>query len=128
MKIKPKHFILDTAMFKQDILVCINKYSKDVNKILKHYNIRLLDKEQMEWIDEKTPGTAVMLINSSCNHKIVCLFPRDKAELITLFDHEKIHVLHHIMDKIGMGKLNSDTEEAFAYTSEYLMSQFLKKA
>ena len=127
-KIKPHYFVIVTPPYKQDVIVFINIRSGGVNKVLKRNKIPPLEKDQAEHIDRKKISTAVFLSHRTLGHRIVCLFPKNKHEVITLFDHEKIHILMDIMNTVGMGKLNDDTEEAYAYLSEYMMDQFLLKA
>ena len=124
-KVKPQHFIIDTAQFNQNCLVCINYKSPQVLKAYKSFlDTDPLPQSMLDIIDSKKPGTGLFLYHSSPNHRIILLFPQNKTQAFLLFDHEKLHALHHLMTHIGM-KLNNHTEEAYAYTSAYMLKQFM---
>jgi hypothetical protein len=125
--IKPKWFIINTNPYNQDVLVTINMRSKEINKLLKRFHgIDPLSDEHNKQIDEKRLDEGLFFYNHKSKTRMIILFPKDTANLICLFDHEKVHAIHDIMDCIGM-KLSSKTEEAYAYLSAYMMKQFLIK-
>lgn len=125
--IKKQHFVISSGQYRQDVLVCINLRSKEIQQVIDKYeNVGKLSVDVKQDIDKKAKNTALFVYNADKNIKIICLFPINFTDAIRLFDHEKLHCLHYIMNHIGM-RLNNETEEAYAYLSEYLMEQFLEK-
>lgn len=122
--ISPKHFVINTGIFKQDIGVFINQRSPEIIKRMEKYVIDPLNKEDSDWIDNIKIGTAGYLVA----HKLIVLFPKNDHDLLTLFAHEGIHALHHILKKVGLGKMSNYTEETYAYLFEHMMDKFLTKA
>ena len=124
--IKPHYFIINSGPYKNDIFVCVNYNVKQVEKMFTKYKCPPLSLEAIEHIEEKKEGSALYLYHSDKQHRTILLWPRNNNEMITSFDHEKVHLLYDVMNTVGM-PLCSETEEAFAYLSEFLMQQFLEK-
>jgi hypothetical protein len=125
MKPINKQFILSLQMFPYECFVAINKTPEDVQKQLTKYK-RPLSDELFEVMKQKKIDTACFLFNTEFNVSTIFVNASSEYKAIVLFEHEKIHFLHHVFSVIGM-KLSDETEETYAYAAEYLTAQFLKK-
>jgi hypothetical protein len=73
----------------------------------------------------KAMNSAVYLFNTFSRTSVIFIRSDNNKRSVSLFDHEKMHFLNHVLTgQVGL-KLNDETEEAFAYASEYAMRQFL---
>lgn len=126
MKNKPSiQFVLSLDLFPYECLVAINKTPKQVPKQLTEYG-KPLSREMYDYIKSKPANSAVYIFNPDSATSVIFINAPNIERSISLFDHEKIHFLHHVFTKIGM-PLTDSTEEAWAYSSEYLMKNFLSK-
>ncbi len=125
--ISPRHFILSTGCYQQDIVCTLNMRSKEIVKLFKKYNLKPLPAQHIQAIDEKVVGTGLYFYHSEHQHRLICLFPTDYHNAIKVFDHEKMHCLADVMRHVDIPMMQ-ETEEAWCYLSEYLTEQFLLKA
>lgn len=125
--IKPKHFVLNTGCYRQDIVCTINMRSKEIMKLFKKYNLKPLPEDYIKAIDEKQADTGLYFYHSNKQHRLICLFPSNYKNAIQVFDHEKMHLLADVMRHVDIPMMQ-ETEEAWCYLSEHLMQQFLSKA
>lgn len=124
MKNKPTaQFILSLDLFPYECLVVINKTPKQVQAQLTKYG-KPLSREMLDYIKSKPDNSAVYIFNPESATSVIFINAPNIERSISLFDHEKIHFLHQVFTKIGI-KLSDDTEEVYAYSSEYLMKNFL---
>jgi hypothetical protein len=122
-----KAFVLNTGCYRQDIIVTMNMRGNDIEKLFKKWQVKPLSEEFKTAINEKEHGTGLYFYHSKSQHRLITLFPSNYQNAIAVFDHEKTHCVADVLRYIGI-ELTEDTEEAYAYLSEWLMLQFLKKA
>lgn len=72
-----------------------------------------------EWPSSKEACAATS--PSVCN--TIAVVVRDEGDLeFSAFAHEATHVIKRLMAGIGMGPLNDDTEEAYAYLGDFIIT------
>lgn len=120
-----KQFILSLQMFPYDSFVAINKTPEQVQKQLTKYK-RPLSADLFEVMKNKKMDSACFLFNTEFNVSTIFINASSEFKAIVLFEHEKIHFLHHVFSVVGI-KLSDETDEVYAYASEYLTAQFLRK-
>lgn len=126
MKNKPSiQFVLSLDLFPYECLVSINKTPKQVQKQLTEFG-KPLSKEMYDYIKSKPANSAVYIFNPESATSVIFINAPSIERSISLFDHEKMHFLHHVFTKIGL-TLTDSTEEVYAYSSEHLMKNFLSK-
>ncbi len=119
-------FIIGLDLFPYQSLIAINKNPKEVQRLLAKYG-KPLDDDHVALLEKKTMGTACYLFNDKYNTSLIFIKAPSTHRALTLFDHEKIHLLHHVLSGPVNMPLTDQTEEVYAYASEYLLDQFLKK-
>ena len=126
MKNKPStQFVLSLDLFPYECLVSINKTPKEVQAQLTKFG-KPLSREMLDYITSKPANSAVYIFNPDSATSVILINAPNIERSISLFDHEKIHFLHHVFTKIGI-TLTDSTEEVYAYSSEHLMKNFLSK-
>lgn len=115
---RAKTTIIHEPLFNVDILVQRGGY---VNECLKKYAKKL---GREAWELEESKGRMGHFA-SVTNHKSGCIWLHEKAGLGTVA-HEAFHATCEILKRSGV-KLNSHTEETYAYYLQFLINQILKK-
>jgi hypothetical protein len=127
-KAKKQHFPIYCDPYEADCLVFINMSRKEINVILKK---ALVSKEQLpegiaQHLDENKMNTGFYCYNPKLGIRFIFIKGESLWRIINVFDHEKTHLVHDTMCRVGM-KLCYKTEEAYAYLSDSLTEQFLKQ-
>jgi hypothetical protein len=125
-KIEAKHFIITLEPWKWDFVVCLNYTGEQVNKVLKKYSQPVFDQEATEYITAKPMKSAVYYMKQNNRCPIMIIKAPDFGHALCCFAHEQIHAIHDALGDRGL-KLCDETEEAYAYTNESMMKQFLLK-
>ena len=126
MKNKPStQFVLSLDLFPYECLVSINKTPKEVQAQLTKFG-KPLSREMLDYITSKPANSAVYIFNPDSATSVIFINAPNIERSISLFDHEKIHFLHHVFTKIGI-TLTDSTEEVYAYSSEHPMKNFPSK-
>lgn len=125
-KVKTQHFPIWADPFDVDCLVVINFPADDLNDLFKKtFKTKpLLDDEKIKELREKKINTAHYLSREG-HLRMIFIKADSLLHLIDLFDHEKIHLLHHLLS-FRDTPLCDNTEETYAYLSQYLTKQFLR--
>lgn len=123
MKPKTFRFFNDTWQF--EIVLRIGGTHEDASS---HFD-RLIDGRpsgSKSW----RPGTQIK------NYAAVFMSRGEKGVLVWFAEapdpgvcaHEAIHAVAHVMRESGLGPLNEDTEEAYAYLIQWLVDEIMRRA
>ena len=127
---KKRYFVINSDVYHQDILVCINLTPAEAIKVYCSKNKEATD-EDKKMLKADT--------EHNLNSTLGTMFPMSKGYIVILKwhknnfrrdlctgIHEFTHVSHYILRNIRI-PLSVDTEEAYTYLVEDLMRKFLFK-
>lgn len=127
-KIKPTsmNFIVPLVIYPFDIMVSFGETNEQVEKNLKSKGI--LSDEDIElamFRTETVNGRAVMFESNQSFIRLrqIPVIPNDFGKL----QHEIFHVVHFIMDRVGMKYETMVSDEAYAYLTGYITEQIYLK-
>lgn len=115
---KAKVVIVHEPLFNVDIFV---QRGGKLNDCIKKYAAKL---KREAWELEENSGR-MGHFTTVIGHKSSCIWLHEKAGLGTVA-HESFHATCEILKRSGV-KLNTHTEETYAYYLQFLINQILKK-
>lgn len=128
LPVKKQNFPLYVDPYRMDCIVFINTPCKEINKKLKTALVSKaqLPEEICKELDAKKMNTAHYLYQPTKGIRLIFIKCSNVMNAIQCFEHEKVHLLHNILDNAGM-KLSYKTEEAYAYLFDNITEQFLRR-
>jgi len=127
-KAKPTsmNFIVPLVVYPFDVLVTFGQTNEQVEKLLKSKGITADDDIELAMLRESTVrGRACMFSNNASLIRLtkIPVIPADFAHL----QHEIFHVVHFIMDRVGMKYVTEISDEAYAYLIQHLTKEIYMK-
>jgi hypothetical protein len=116
--------VISLQIFPYDILVSINQTDKEVLKVLKNFGV---SKSACAGMLNIPKGTNARYTMTDANHSIIRFkHLDDKIKMIGSVVHECFHAAHFILDRAGLKFDLDHSDEAFAYTTQYLTVEILR--
>jgi len=116
---KSKIFKINYHIYPFDCLVCVKSTIKEIENYLKRYGFELSneEKEAIE-LDDIGRGRTVMLEGGQT---VIRLNKLDAGTIA----HEIFHAVHFLTERLNI-TLSRDSDEVFAYLTEYLTNEIIK--
>lgn len=120
---KHRNFIIPFVIYPFDVMFSIGQTDDEVRiELEKYLNIERMDLLMDACELKKSFGLAVRLWEGG-SFLIRIKGNPNSAKFHATVNHEIFHVVHDLLDGIGI-KLSNDSEEAYAYVIGYLTEQF----
>ena len=133
---KKKVFLLQVPIYDQDIIVVINGQLKDgISFLEKMKNINKTGEITLAELKKNYMFEKDLVLNSgqartyaSLPHGFIVLLSHqeDFAKTSGVVAHECLHVVYHIMERVGINFFMNESDEAFTYLLGYLVENILK--